>query len=113
MEERTEWMRNLFKALTTKQISRNKNFATFSRGWSRQVHKRYQVVEALKREIDRLAKLPGTSCWVSQDSGKLFFHLECPRMQYARKIALHGYEWEWLGEQSSVQSLLKVNALEC
>ena len=112
MEERAEWMRNLFKALTSKQISRNKNFATFSRGWSRLVHKRYKVMEALKEETDRLAKIPGTSCRVSEDSGELVFHLDCPRMQYSRKVALHGYEWEWLGEQSSVQSLLEVNALE-
>lgn len=113
MEERTEWMRNLFKALTSKQVSRNRNFATFTRGWSRLVHKRYRVMDALKREADRLAEIPGTSCWVSENDGELFFHLQCPRMQYTRKVALHSYEWEWLGQQSSVQSLLKVNALEC
>lgn len=113
MEERAEWMRNLFKALTTKQISRNKNFATFSRSWSRLVHRRYKVVDALKQEADRLAKIPGTSCWVSGSEGELFFHMQCPRMQYARTVALHGYEWEWLGQQSGVQSILKVNALEC
>lgn len=113
MEERAEWMRNLFKALTSKQISRNKNFATFSRGWSRLVHKRYQVVAALKQETERLGKIPGTSCWVSEDDSELFFHLDCPRMQYSRKIALQGYEWEWLGQQSSVQTLLKAKRLEC
>ncbi len=112
MEERAEWMRNLFKALTSKQISRNKNFATFSRGWSRLVHHRYRVVEALKREADRLAEIPGTSCWVSETEGELFFHLQCPRMQYMRKVALQGYEWEWLGQQRSVQSMLKVKALD-
>ena len=112
MEERAEWMRHLFKALTTKQISRNKNFATFTKGWSRLVHKRYRVVEALRSEADRLGRIPGTSCWVSESEGELYFHLQCPKMRYKRVVALNGYEWEWLGQQSSIQALLRVKSLE-
>lgn len=112
MEERTEWMRHLFKALTSKQVSRNKNFAAFTNGWSRLVHHRYQVVEALRHEAERLAHIPGTSCWVSEDNGELQFHLQCPRMHYKRVVVLSGYEWEWLGRQSSVQGLLRVKSLQ-
>ena len=112
MEERTEWMRHLFNALTSKQISRNRHFATFSKGWSRLVHKRYRAVDALRNEADRLARIPGTSCWVSENEGKLYFHLQCPRLHYERVVALLGYEWEWLGQQSSIQALLKVKSLE-
>jgi hypothetical protein len=112
MEERTEWMRHFFKALTSKKISRNKNFAAFTKGWARFVHRRYRVMDALRSEVERLGRIPGTTCWVSEENGGLYFHLQCPRMHYKRIIALEGYEWEWLGQQSGVQALLDVKLLE-
>ena len=112
MKDRLEWTRQLFKALTSKQISRNKNLATFSRGWSKLVHKRFQVVEALRREVDRLAEIPGSSCWVSKEEDGLLFHLKCPRMHYKRVVSLQGHEWEWLGKQNGVQALLNMKSLE-
>lgn len=111
MEERAEWMRHFFKALTSKQISRNKNFAAFAHGWARLVHHRFRVVDALRSEAERLADIPGTSCWVTEEGGELFFHLQCPRMHYKRIVALEGYEWEWLGQQSGVQALLEMKSL--
>ena len=112
MEEQLEWMRQLFKALTSKQISRNRNFAAFSQGWSKLVHQRFQVVEALNREVDRLGRIPGTSCWVSENDEGLLFHLQCPRMYYKREVLLQGYEWEWLGKQNGVQALLNMKSLD-
>ena len=112
MEERAEWMRQFFNALTSKQISRNKNFAAFSSGWARFVHHRFRVMDALKSEAEKLGQIPGTTCWVTEEEGDLFFHLNCPRMHYKRVVALEGYEWDWLGQQSGVQALLDVKYLE-
>ncbi len=111
MEEKSEWMRQFFKALTSKQISRNKDFAAFSHGWARFVHRRFRVIDALRGEAEKLAKIPGTTCWITENEGALFFHLRCPRMHYRRKIALQNYEWEWLGQQDGIQSLLEVKSL--
>jgi hypothetical protein len=107
MDERHEWKRNLFQALTSKRLSRNKYFAKFSDHWFRAVHKRYRVVASLKAEAGRLGAIPGTNCWISRDEHGLHFHLHSPRMNYRRVVALQSYEWEWLIEQSEIQSLFR------
>ena len=112
MEERTEWMRQFFKALTSKEISRNKNFTAFAGGWARFVHRRFRVMDALRGEAEKLALIPGTTCWITEKEGDLYFHLKCPRMHYQRIVALQSYEWEWLGQQSGVQALLDMKLLK-
>ena len=111
-EERVEWMRNLFNALTSQTISRNRHFAAFSSGGAKQVLRRFRTIRALIREADRLAPVPGTRCWVSRHHGGMTFHLECPPLQYRHAVDLYQHEWEWLGGHESVQALLSVKPLE-
>jgi len=112
MEEKTEWMRNMFTALTSKQISRNKNFSLFASGWQKQVFRRFRIVCALQREAERLAQVPGSQCWVDHNSEGLQFHLDCPALRYSRVVPLQNYEWEWLGQQRGVREMLTSESLE-
>ena len=111
-DEKNEWMRNMFTALSTKQISRNKNFTLLASGWHRQVFRRFRIVCALQREAERLSEIPGSQCWVNHDKDGLHFHLSCPALQYQRVVPLHSHEWEWLGRQRGVQDLLTSESLE-
>ena len=112
MEERTEWMRNMFNALTSKSISRNKNFNLFTSGWPRKVFYRFRTVCALQKEAERLAQIPGSRCWVEHRGEKLDFHLSCPSLLYERTVPLSSYEWDWLGRQEGIQALLTSDSLE-
>jgi len=111
-EEKNEWTRNLFNALTTKQVSRNKNFSLFTSGWRKQVFRRFRIVCALRREAERLGRIPGSRCWVDHNQDGLHFHLSCPSLKYRRIVPLNNHEWEWLGSQRCVQDLLTVDSLE-
>ncbi len=106
MDERHEGMRNIFKALTSRTLSRNNNFAAFVQGWSRTVHRRFRVVQALARDAERLSGLDGTTCSVIQDAPDLRLRLSCEALQYRRTVVLRDYEWQWLQEQPGVRSLL-------
>lgn len=102
----------LFRALTLRQVSRNKYFASFTYAAFRRVHRRYRVVRALRAEAERLAGIPGSSCRVKQGGGVLQVRLESPRLQYWREVALLPYEWEWLEEQAGIRSLLAAAAAQ-
>ena len=106
MDERREWMKSLFEALTSKRLSRNKYFASFERGWAKIVHRRYRTVRALKAEAERLAGIPDSFCRVEPDPEGVRFFLHSPRMRYRRDVALFPHEWEWLNQQAEVQQLL-------
>lgn len=112
MEELIEWSRNLFQALATEKISRNKQFAYFSSGRPKAILARFRTVRALRQEAQRLGAIPGTYCWVGNNGNGLDFHLECPKMRYKRVVALNGFEWEWLGGQEGIQRLLVNKSLE-
>ena len=112
MEERLEWMRNLFDALSSQSLSRNKHYHALSSGWARTVHQRARTVFALRDEARRLQDLPEASCWVSSDDDGLHFHLDCPPMRYQRVVTVHGYELDWLMRQDEVQRLLVTSSLE-
>lgn len=112
MEERLEWMRHLFEALTSDSVSRNKNYHSLSSGWARRVHQRARTIFALKDQARRLRTVPDARCWVSQGEGGLLFHLDCPRMRYQRVVAVHGYELDWLMRQEEVRRLLVTASLE-
>ena len=102
----------LFRALTLRQVSRNKYFASFTYAGYRYVHRRYRVVRSLQAEADRLAGVPGSSCSVQLDEGMLQLRMESPRLQYRREVALLPYEWEWLEEQAGIRFLLAAAATQ-
>jgi hypothetical protein len=106
MNDRHEWMRSLFEALTSKRLSRNKYFASFERGWAKVVHRRYRVVRALKMEAERLAGIPDSFCRVQPAAEGVHLSLHSPRMRYRRDVALFSHEWEWLNQQAEVRQLL-------
>jgi len=112
MEERLEWMRNLFEALSSNSLSRNKHYHALSGGWARSVHKRARTVFALKHEARRLQHLPDAQCWVSSGEDGLRFHMRCPGMNYQRIVAVYGYELDWLMRQDEVRRLLTTSTLE-
>jgi|SRR5690349_4567238 len=107
MDERREWMRSLFEALTSKRLSRNKYFASFERGWAKVVHRRFRIVRALKVDAERLAGIPDSFCRVETAAEGVQFSLHSPRMRYRRDIVLLPHEWEWLHRQDGVQQLLR------
>lgn len=106
MDERREWMRSLFEALTSKRLSRNRYFASFERGWAKVVHRRYRIVNALKAEAERLSGIPDSFCRVKPAAEGVQLSLHSPRMRYRRDVALFPHEWEWLNQQAEVQQLL-------
>lgn len=110
MDEQREWMRNLFEALTSKRLSRNKYFASFERGWAKVVHRRFRIVRALKVDAERLAGIPDSFCCVQTAAEGVQFSLHSPRMQYRREVVLFPHEWEWLHRQAEVQQLLRTAA---
>ena len=112
VNDRQEWNRSLFETLTSNRLSRNKYFAKFATGWSKAVHRRYRVVVSLRKEAARLGAIPETSCWISVDGSAVLFHLQCPRLQYLRVVALQPYEWEWLGRQAEIKPLLNPQTQE-
>jgi hypothetical protein len=108
VRDRQEWNRNLFRALTSKRLSRNKYFSKFSDTWFRSVHRRFRTAASLLGEAERLAEIPETRCWISREQpGSVLFHLHSPRLFYSRVVALQPYEWEWLLEQEPIQTLLE------
>ena len=107
-----DWRRDLFQALTTQRVSRNRFPDTFAQGWSREVHRRFQTLRALKRDAERLQDIEGTLCWVTEHAEGRRFHLRCPALRYTRMVTVHEYELEWLMAQCAVRALLKVNVLE-
>ena len=109
MEERREWDRSLFESLTSNRLSRNKYFAQFTSEWFRAAHRRFRVVESLRQDARRLGTIPETHCWVSPEGDRLWFHLQSPRLSYKRVVALQSYEWEWLGRQEEIRSLLNAD----
>ena len=112
VNEKNEWMEYFFNALTSKTITRNKNFDSFSNEWSKLVFKRFRTVCALKKDAERLVNIPGTFCRISRDHAGLLFQLECPRLRYRREVALQGFEWKWLGSHPVIQTLLEEQAIE-
>lgn len=102
----------LFRALTLRQVSRNKYFASFSYEGFMRVHRRFRVVRSLQVEAERLVEIPGSSCRVRQRAGVLQVRLESPRLQYRREVALLPYEWEWLEGQAGIRSLLAAAATQ-
>ena len=106
MNDRHDWNRSLFETLTSNKLSRNKYFTKFTNEWFKAVHRRYRVVASLKKDAERLGAIPETNCWVSDDGDALLFHLQSPRLSYKRVVALQSYEWEWLGRQEAIRSLL-------
>lgn len=107
-----DWRRELFLALTTRRVSRNRFPETFAQGWSRDVHRRFQTLRALQRDAERLEGLEGTSCWITEHADGRRFHLRCPALHYMRMVAVHAYELEWLMAQRAVRALLNVKTLE-
>ena len=107
-----EWRRNLFQALASQSISRNKFPDAFAQGWTKDVHRRFQNLRALKRDAEKFGGYAGTVCWVSRGDQGLRFHLHCPQLLYTRAVAVHNYELEWLIAQQGVRSLLDVKSLE-
>lgn len=106
MKDRQDWNRQMFQALTSKRLSRNKFFARFSEGWSKAIHKRYKIMSSLQREAERLGQVPETLCWVDNNEKGLLFTLESPRLSYKRVVPLEAYECEWLLEQKAIQAIL-------
>lgn len=96
----------LFHLMVAHQVSRNKNTNSFAYEAFRRLHRRYRVVQSLQREAERLAGLPGSSCRVLTGNGVLQVCLESPTLQYRRQVALLPYEWEWLGAQTGIRTLL-------
>jgi len=96
----------LFHLMVEHQVSRNKNTNSFAYEAFRRLHRRYRVVQSLQREAERLAGLPGSSCRVLPGDGVLQVCLESPTLQYRRQVALLPYEWEWLGAQTGIRTLL-------
>lgn len=109
MSDRHEWNRRLFENLTANRLSRNRYFAQFGNEWFKAVHRRYRVVASLKKDAERLGRIPETNCWVSDSAHGLLFHLQSPRLRYTRVVALQPYEWEWLGQQTAIRDLLCAN----
>lgn len=109
MESRHEWNRSLFESLTSQRLSRNKYFAEFAKDWFKAVHRRFRVVTSLKKDAARLGSIPETHCWISREGEGLLFHLQSPRLGYKRVVALQPYEWEWLGRQEEIRSLLSAD----
>ena len=100
----------LFRALTLRQVSRNRYFASFAYDGFKRVHRRFRVVRALQAEAERLAEIPGSSCRVREREGVLQVRLESPRLQYRREVALLPYEWAWLEGQAGIRFLLAAAA---
>jgi hypothetical protein len=96
----------LFRAMVLHKVSRNKDFNSFAYEGFRRVLRRYRVVRSLQREAERLAGLPGSSCRVRAGEGVLQVCLESPTLQYRREVVLLPYEWEWLGVQTGIRTLL-------
>jgi len=99
--------RKLFRALTTRVVSRNKDFSRFSDSWVRTVHRRFQVVSSLVREAGRLGGVPDTNCWILRQGDAVRFHLTCPPLLYSRIVTLQPHEWEWLIQHPEIQVLFK------
>lgn len=112
MVDQYQWRRDLFKALTTAQVSRNRFPETFSQGWSREAHKRYKRVNGLRLEVERLASVPGTTCWFTSGTDGLEFHLDCPPLQYKRVMNVEKFELEWLVTHDDIRALLDIRSLE-
>jgi len=107
-----DWRRDLFEALTTRRVSRNRFPEAFAQGWSRDVHRRFQTLRALERDAVRLRDIEGTLCWITEHAEGRRFHLRCPALQYTRVVSVHEYELAWLMARGAVRALLKVKALE-
>ena len=107
MKDRQSRNRNIFKALTSRAVSRNKDFARFSDTWVRTVHRRFQVVSSLVRDAGRLGGIPETRCWIFRQDEAVQFHLTCPRLLYSRIVTLQSHEWEWLIQQQEIQALIQ------
>ena len=109
MDNRRDWDRTLFETLTSNRLSRNKYLAQFANQWFMAVHRRFRVVSSLKKDAERLRSIPETNCWISGEGEGLEFHLQSPRLRYKRVVALRPHEWEWLGRQKEIQTLLSAN----
>ena len=96
----------LFRAMVLQEVSRNKTFGSFTSEGFRKVHRRYRIVRALEREAERLAVISGSSCHVLTREGVLQLCLESPTLYYRREVGLLPYEWEWLGAQTGIRTLL-------
>jgi hypothetical protein len=96
----------LFRAMVLHEVSRNKTFGSFASEGYRRVHRRYRIVRALQREAERLAGISGSWCHVLTKEGVLQVCLESPTLYYRREVGLLPYEWEWLGAQTGIRTLL-------
>ena len=111
MDDRTEGMRNIFAALASKKMSRNKFPGTFSQGWAKQIHRRFKIVESIVTEAKRLAVIPGTACSVLPHEDRFRFFLQNDRMQYKRESILYDFEWHWLSRQETIQQLISAGSV--
>jgi len=105
--EHQDWDRAMFQALTSRALSRNKYYATFAQGMFRAIHRRFRTVDGLRREAERLAALPGSTCRISEDGEGLRLHLNAPMLSYRREIDLRAHEWDWLTQQEGIRKLLE------
>lgn len=107
MSEQREWERNLFEALASQRVSRNRHFAEFAGGWFRAVHRRWRTMRAVRRDAERLAGVEDSTCEVSDHGEDLLVRLRSPRLAYSREVVVRPHEWEWLVRHEAVQVLLK------
>jgi len=112
MDAYADWSRTLFETLTSNRASRNKFFSQFANDAFREIHKRYRIVSALKKEAARLNAVPESHCWVSSEGEEPVLHMESPRLFYKRSVGLKPHEWEWLLAQEEIQYLLRCGANE-
>ena len=105
MKHNSGWIHNLFNALTSGDVSRNKDFSRFSDERKKTVHHRFVVANSLVQEARRLENVSGSHCWIDRQEEMVQFHLESPRLRYKRVVMLEPHEWEWLIQQKEIQVL--------
>jgi hypothetical protein len=103
-----EW----FQALTSRELSRNKNYLSFSNEQLRAAHKRFLKVQRLKREAARLVGIPDSFCIAESANGDVHFSFECPKIKYRHHVTLFPYEWAWLNRHKEIQMLLRAASLD-
>ena len=115
MQPSSELQRTLFEALTSKQVSRNKNYVLLGKGWQKTVWKRYLLVRTIAKEAEDLLNNAATRVRVVQkaqtESYPVVFFLSNAQRHYQRESHLLPHEWEWLQQQAGVKALLKAQPL--
>ena len=96
-----------FDALTSRRVSRNKNYASFADEGLRKAHRRYLTVQGLKEDAERLTGIPNSFCGVAAEAEGIRLSLVSPTLRYRRQVRLLPHEWAWLHRQAGIQALLK------